>query len=197
MYINSIYIKFREIKMTFTYSEASCTWLKNHLKMTPKYIACLEEKFNTWLREFMVRNNCSMRVIEHSVGIQELFREFMIYYTNLDDVYAKIGLLKKQRLIDDSGEYVYVYDLSYRVSEEDDYAKMTPEDVMCLEAKLREFMVRKNFSMRFIKRRIEELFEVFMNHQGQLDEICEDIGFVKQDLIDSGEDVYDLSYREN
>ena len=216
MYINSIYIKFREIKMTSAYSEALCAWLQQHdvAKMTTKYVARKEAKFDTWLREFMVTNNFSMRLIERCVSIDELFDDFENGVFDINSMWEEIIATEKQELID-SGEDEY--DWSYRENEDvpstysealwhwlqqQDATKMTPKYVACLEAEfdtwLHELMVRNNFSMRLIKGYVYMLFDEFVNrNQEELDEICEDIGIEKQERIDSGEVAYDLSYREN
>ena len=118
MYINSIYIKFREIKMTSAYSEALCAWLhqQDAAKMTPKYVACMEAKFDTWLHELMVRNNFSMRLIERCVSIDELFEEFVNRNQEELDLCEEMIGIEKQYLID-AGEDAYY--LSYRENEEE------------------------------------------------------------------------------
>ena len=63
--------------MTATYSESLCAWLhqEDSAKMTTKYVSCMEAKFDTdtWLQELMVGNNCSSKIVERYVSIEELF----------------------------------------------------------------------------------------------------------------------------
>jgi hypothetical protein len=84
--------------------------------MTPKYVACMEAKFDTWLHEFMVRNNFSMRLIERCVSIDELFEEFVNRNQEELDLCEEMIGIEKQYLID-SGEDAYY--LSYRENEEE------------------------------------------------------------------------------
>ncbi len=118
MYINSIYIKFREIKMTSTYSEALCAWLQQHdvAKMTTKYVGRTEAKIDTWLHEFMVRNNFSMRLIESCVCNDELFEVFVDGdQQELEELEEMIGDEKEFRIL--CGDDAYY--LSYRENEEE------------------------------------------------------------------------------
>ena len=80
----------------------------------------MEEKFDTWMYEFMVRNNFSMSMVMRCVSNEQLFQEFVNGNEISLERYADCIRQEKERLVRDGEEDEYY--LSFRENEEtEDY----------------------------------------------------------------------------
>ena len=76
----------------------------------------MEERYDTWMYEFMVRNNCSMRMVRRCVSEEQMFKEYVNGNEIVLSRYAESIREEKERLIREHEDDEY--NLSFRENEE-------------------------------------------------------------------------------